>query len=92
MPIGSSTKMNGTRKAGSAYFQLCKVVERDEPSHWMPYHEWLTENGKVTAKWRERMTDFWIHKSLMLVKLPALFINRTKRMTEWPDVQDVALA
>ena len=72
--------------------KIFKIVEKDEPSHWMPYHEWLTENGKVTAKWRERMTDFWIHKSLMLVKLPALFINRTKRMTEWPDVQDVALA
>lgn len=72
--------------------KIFKIVEKDEPSHWMPYHAWLTENGKVTARWRERMTDFWIHKSLMLVKLPALFVNRTRRMAEWPDVHDPATA
>lgn len=69
--------------------KIFKVIEKDEPSHWMPYHAWLTANGKVTAHWRERMTDFWIHKSLMLAKLPSLFIRRsTPRMLEWPDAQD----
>lgn len=72
-------------KSDPTLIKIFKVIEKDEPSHWMPYHAWLTQNGKITAKWRERMTDFWIHKSLMFVKLPALFINRTPRMTEWPD-------
>lgn len=72
--------------------KIFKIIEKDEPSHWMPYHAWLTENGKVTAKWRERMTDFWIHKSLMLAKLPSLFVKRTPRMAEWPDAQDKLLA
>lgn len=72
-------------KSDPTLIKIFKVIEKDEPSHWMPYHAWLTHNGKVTAKWRERMTDFWIHKSLMFVKLPALFINRTPRMRQWPD-------
>lgn len=80
-------------KSDPTLVKIFKIIEKDEPSHWMPYHAWLTENGKVTAKWRERMTDFWIHKSLMLAKLPSLFILRnTPRMTEWPDAQDNALA
>jgi hypothetical protein len=40
----------------------------------------------VTAKWRERWADYWIHKTLMLVKLPAVFLNRnTPRLASWPD-------
>lgn len=68
--------------------KIFKIIEKDEPSHWMPYHAWLVENGKITAQWNERMTDFWIHKSLMLFKLPSLFFRRTSRMTFWPDAQD----
>lgn len=83
---------NSIVKSDPTLIKIFKIVEKDEPSHWMPYHAWLTENGKVTARWSERMTDFWIHKSLMLVKLPALFLNRTKRMTEWPDAQDAVAA
>lgn len=80
-------------KSDPTLVKIFKVIEKDEPSHWMPYHAWLTENGKVTAKWRERMTDFWIHKSLMLAKLPSLFIQRrTPRMTQWPDAQDAVAA
>lgn len=80
-------------KSDPTLVKIFKIIEKDEPSHWMPYHAWLTENGKVTAKWRERMTDFWIHKSLMLAKLPSLFVLRsTPRMVEWPDAQDAVAA
>jgi hypothetical protein len=62
------------------------VVEKDEPSHFLPYHAWLTANGRVTARWRERWADYWIHKTLMLVKLPSLFVRRkTPRLAYWPD-------
>lgn len=73
---------------------IFKVVERDEPSHWMPYHAWLRANGRrPKARWRERWTDYWIHKSLMLVKLPAIFLNRRNpRLTEWPDEDPAAYA
>jgi len=69
--------------------RIFRIVEKDEPDHWIPYESWLTANGRVTARWRERWADFWIHKSLMLVKLPALFLKRsTPRMARWPDEDD----
>lgn len=66
--------------------RIFTIVERDEPDHWMPYADWLERNGRKTARWRERWADYWIHKSLMLVKLPSLFLDpRTRRMEHWPD-------
>ena len=66
--------------------RIFEVVERDEPGHYLPYQRWLVANGRVTAKWRERWADYWIHKTLMLVKLPAVFLNRaTPRLASWPD-------
>ncbi len=73
-------------KSDKAMRRIFEVVEMDEPDHWMPYHDWLTRNGRVTALWRERWADFWIHKSLMLAKLPAVFLNRKNpRLAAWPD-------
>ncbi len=75
--------------------KIFKIVEKDEPDHWLPYHGWLTTHGRVTAKWRERWTDYWIHKSLMLAKLPAVFLNaRSPRLDAWPheDPEAYALA
>ena len=75
--------------------RIFKIVEQDEPDHWLPYHGWLTTQGRVTAKWRERWTDYWIHKSLMLAKLPAVFLNaRSPRLDAWPheDPEAYALA
>ena len=43
--------------------------------------------------WRERWADYWIHKTLMLVKLPAVFLNRsTPRLASWPDEDAAAYA
>lgn len=70
-----------------AMTRIFEVVGRDEPSHWQPYDAWLRANGRRPhATWRERWTDYWIHKSLMLAKLPAVFLNRRNpRLTAWPD-------
>ncbi|MCP5395476.1 MAG: ferritin-like domain-containing protein [Sphingomonadaceae bacterium] len=74
--------------------RIFQVVERDEPSHWMPYDAWLRAHGRSPKpKWRELWTDYWIHKSLMLAKLPALFLNRnTPRLEHWPDEDPQAYA
>ena len=65
--------------------RIFRIVEEDEPDHWLPYHGWLTKQGRVTAKWSERWTDFCIHKSLMLAKLPAVFLNASSpRLERWP--------
>jgi len=73
---------------------IFKVVERDEPSHWMPYDTWLRANGRRPKPlWREKWTDYWIHKSLMLAKLPAIFLNRNNpRLASWPDEDPQAYA
>jgi hypothetical protein len=68
--------------------RIFRIVEKDEPDHWMPYSDWLDRHGQAAARWRERWADFWIHKSLMLVKLPGLFLRSgTARMAHWPDEQ-----
>ena len=66
--------------------RIFEVVARDEPSHWQPYDSWLRDHGRQPRpSWRERWTDYWIHKSLMLAKLPSLFLNRrTTRLASWP--------
>jgi hypothetical protein len=73
--------------------RIFRIVEHDEPDHWMPYHAWLSAHGRVAARWRERWADYWIHKSLMLAKLPALFVNpRTPRLERWPDEDETVYA
>lgn len=77
---------NSHVRSDKAMKRIFEVVEKDEPDHWMPYEAWLDRQGRAKAKWRERWADYWIHKSLMLVKLPSLFLRRsTPRMAAWPD-------
>jgi hypothetical protein len=73
-------------RSDKALLRIFEVVERDEPSHYLPYLGWLEKNGRAKARWRERWADYWIHKTLMLVKLPSLFVRRkTPRLAHWPD-------
>lgn len=73
-------------KSDPVMTRIFQIIHKDEPSHFLPYQHWLGRHGKQTAHWRERFADFWIHKSLMLVKLPALFFDEaTPRLTRWPD-------
>ena len=85
---------NSHIRSDKAMKRIFEVVERDEPSHWQPYDRWLRAHGRrPDATWRERWTDYWIHKSLMLAKLPAVFLNRkSPRLTSWPDEDPDAYA
>ncbi len=66
--------------------QIFKVIERDEPSHWQPYDGWLRARGQARISRRERLADWWVHKSLVLFKLPLLFLNPAlPRAAEWQD-------
>ncbi len=66
--------------------KIFKVIERDEPSHWMPYQGWLRRRGARMPNLRERIADAWVHRSLILVKLPLLYLNfRLPRRTGWYD-------
>jgi hypothetical protein len=65
---------------------IFRVIERDEPSHWMPYRDWLARNGRRQPRRWERLVDLRIHRELMLIRLPAVFLNwRMPRMRAWPD-------
>jgi hypothetical protein len=67
--------------------RIFRVIERDEPSHWLPYDGWLKARGEARPGWRERVADWWVHKSLVLVKLPLLFLNPAlPRRAAWQDV------
>jgi len=78
-------------RSDKALLRIFEVVEKDEPSHWQPYFAWLEKHGRARARWRERGADYWIHKTLMLVKLPSLFLRRsTPRLRDWPDEDALA--
>ena len=81
-------------RSDKAMRRIFEVVEKDEPDHWMPYDGWLRAHGRrPRPRWRERWTDYWIHKSLMLAKLPAVFLNRgNARLNAWPDENPRAYA
>ncbi|WP_369026648.1 ferritin-like domain-containing protein [Qipengyuania sp. RANM35] len=85
---------NSHIRSDKAMKRIFEVVEKDEPSHWMPYDAWLRAHGRrPKPRWREKWTDYWIHKSLMLAKLPAVFLNRkSARLESWPDEDPNAYA
>jgi uncharacterized protein (UPF0297 family) len=66
--------------------KIFRVIERDEPSHWAPYQAWLESNGGGAPTRAERAADALVHRTLLTVKLPALYLNpRLERRTDWQD-------
>ena len=66
--------------------RIFEVIQRDEPSHWQPYQQWLTAHGGGRPTRRERAADWLVHKTLITVKLPLLYFNaRLRRRTDWLD-------
>src|SRR6185436_13997771 len=73
-------------KEDRALIKIFQVIERDEPSHWMPYMSWLRRHGRVTPTIGERIADTCVHLSILCAKLPLLFFNpRLRRRTDWQD-------
>jgi hypothetical protein len=66
--------------------KIFRVVERDEPSHWMPYEAWLAAHDGGRPRPFERIADTWVNLSLVLAKLPLLYLNpRLARRRGWYD-------
>jgi hypothetical protein len=79
--------------ADRALVKIFKVVERDEPSHWMPYEAWLKAHDGGRPRLRERIADSWVHVSLVAAKLPLLYFNpRLARRPDWYDSRESAQA
>lgn len=69
-----------------ALVKIFKVIERDEPSHWAPYEGWIEQHGGKMPNRAERLADAWVHRSLILFKLPLLYLNPwLRRRTSWQD-------
>jgi hypothetical protein len=80
---------NAFVKSDKGLMKIFHVVERDEPSHWMPYEAWLeAHDGRLPFR-SEKFADFCVHRSLLFAKLPSLYLNpRLPRRTDWPDDHD----
>ena len=67
--------------------RIFRIIHADEPDHFLPYRHWLETNGRrPQAQLDEKFADFCIHKLLMLVKLPTLFLDGgAVRLERWPD-------
>jgi len=73
--------------------KIFRVIERDEPSHWEPYEEWLRTNGYPQSRRRERLADSVAHGVVVLWKFPSmLFDPRLPRRSDWPDQGTVSAA
>ena len=69
--------------------KIFAVVERDEPSHWAPYDQWLADHGRRAPVWWERAVDRFIHSELLFVKLPILFLTpQLRRRHDWADAAE----
>ena len=70
--------------------KIFRIIQKDEPSHWAPYEEWLVAHGRREPRWWERAIDGFIHSELLFIKLPALFLNPwTRRRADWLDAQEL---
>jgi hypothetical protein len=78
-------------RADTKLRKIFEIIERDEPSHWMPYEAWLARNGRRQPRWWEKLINLRIHGELMLFRIPAIFVNwRMRRRSAWPDAADPA--
>jgi len=77
---------NPSVRSDPALTRMFEVIHRDEPDHFVPYRNWLENRGLPAAPWRARFTDFWIHRALILGKIPMIFLDAgLPRMERWPD-------
>jgi hypothetical protein len=69
--------------------RIFEIIRRDEPSHWQPYQHWLAAHDGGAPTRGERAADWFVHKTLITVKLPLLYFNPSlRRHTTWLDVED----
>lgn len=73
-------------RADPIMLKIFRIIRHDEPDHFLPYQRWLERQERRTARWNEIAADWCIHKALLLVKLPSLFLDpAVPRLSRWPD-------
>ena len=80
---------NSAVGSDQALMKIFTVIRKDEPSHWLPYRDWLATHGGAGPTFAERAADFLVHRSLIFVKAPSLYLNpRLPRRETWHDESD----
>lgn len=80
---------NGWVLSDPVLTRIFRIVHKDEPGHFLPYRRWLERQGRATARWQEKLTDFWIHRALLFGRIPALFLDPAlPRLERWPHEDD----
>jgi len=66
--------------------KLFQVIADDEPSHFLPYKNWLAKCGHIQQpRFNEKLADLFVHMSLVFLKIPLLFFNlRHPVMRQFP--------
>lgn len=76
---------NGHIRSDPLLTRIFEVIHRDEPDHFLPYANWLEREGREGPRGQEKWTDFWIHRALLLARIPAIFLDSgMPRMQRWP--------
>lgn len=76
-------------QSDTGLLKIFRIIEQDEPSHWAPYDAWLRQHNGRQSRWWERAIDTFIHRELLFLKLPVLFLTpHLKRHSSWPDEHD----
>lgn len=72
-----------------ALVKIFKVIRKDEPSHWLPYRDWLADHNGGKPRWNELAADWLVHRSLVFWKVPSLYLNgKLPRRIDWLDLSD----
>jgi hypothetical protein len=80
---------NGWVRSDPIMNRIFRIVHKDEPGHFLPYQAWLEAQGRATARFSERLTDFWIHRALLFGRIPAIFLDpAVPRLERWPHEGD----
>jgi len=60
---------------------IFQVIEKDEPSHFIPYAEWLEKKGYPGPTRLEKLMDLIVHYSIAIFVIPSHFFNfRLRRL------------
>jgi hypothetical protein len=80
---------NRAVRSDAVLTRIFRIIHADEPDHFLPYRDWLERRARPVETRRERLIDWSIHASLLLHRLPALFLDAAApRMAQWPDAGD----
>lgn len=59
-------------------YRIFRVIERDEPSHFLPYRAWRARAGAAGVGVPERWADFCVHWGILLFRYP-WFVARARQ-------------